>query len=257
MVNGLTVAVKVSADGVLAAREAAVIRAAGPVAGTVLGSGRLEGGGSWMASPWWHGSTLVAEFTDARKQPADPAARRRAASAAADAASAVAELHAAGWAHGDVQAEHFIHTPYGVRLLDLAWAHSLYRSLPAGLDAQYAGALVHLEAPEIARALLNGQPVTPTPQADVYALAGALWACWTGTWPVNYEAAGVDPAPGDLEPKRRAVASGRWLRTIETPQWENFGVLLWPALAPRPEDRATARALAEELDRLAEKEAVQ
>lgn len=72
---------------------------------------------------------------------------------------------------------------------------------------------------------------------------------------MDYEAAGVDPAPGNLGAKRRAVASGRWLRSVDSMRWEGFGALVRSALSYRPEDRPTARELTEEFRVLAEKEA--
>lgn len=112
LINGASVAVKI-ADGdgdarVLPMREAAVIWAAGPVAGRVLAFGRLPDGGSWMATAWWHGPTLRAKFAPVRRIPDAPAARHFAAAAAAEAAAAVAALHEIGWAHGDLQADRFL-----------------------------------------------------------------------------------------------------------------------------------------------------
>lgn len=255
LTNGAAVAVKIAEGGgeasVLPAREAAVIRAAGPVAGTVLAWGRLPDRGSWLATPWWHGPTLWAKFAPVRRTPDAPAARHFAAKAAAEAATAVADLHDAGWAHGDLQADHIIHITEGARLLDLSWAHNPNAVLQQDLAVPYAGALVHLEAPETARLLLDGAPTTPTAPADVYALAAVLWQCWTSTWPVHYEAAGVDPAPGNVTAKRQAIASGRHLHPITSLPWGAFGALLARALSTHPDHRPTAREMAGELALLA------
>lgn len=248
------VAVKVAGgDGpaaVLPAREAAVVQAAGPVAGTVLGSGWLPDGGSWMATPWRDGPTLAARCAALRADPTDGLGRHRAAAAGAAAARAVADLHTAGWAHGDLQGGHIVHTPSRVHLLDLAWAHSPAGVLPEVLEPPYAGALVHLEAPEIARGFLDGAPTRPTPAADVYSLAAVLWSCCTGTWPVDYQAAGVDPARGNPTAKRQAVAAGR-RRPLTALAWSGLGRLLDQALANMPGDRPTAGEFAEHLDALA------
>jgi hypothetical protein len=134
-----------------------------------------------MAAPWWNGPTLWNHYRDLRRSPEDRQARCTALRAAANAVRAVADLHTAGWAHGDIQADHILHAAQGTRLLDLAWAHSPHDALPEDVEAPYTGALVHLEAPETARGLLDGAPATPSPQADVYALGGVLWSCWTGT----------------------------------------------------------------------------
>lgn len=259
LTNGAAVAVKIAdgdgESGVLPAREAAVIRAVRPVAGTVLAAGRLPDGGSWMATPWWHGPTLRVKFAPVRRTPDAPGARHFAANAAVEAATAVADLHDAGWAHGDLQADHIVHTPEGARLLDLSWAHNPNAPLPEDLSVPYTGALVHLEAPETASSLLDGAPTMPTAPADVYALAGVLWSCWTGTWPVHYEAAGVDPAPGNVTAKRQAIASGRHLRPIASLPWGEFGALLARALSTQPGQRPTAREMAGELALLAKETA--
>ncbi|ONK13111.1 hypothetical protein [Streptomyces sp. MP131-18] len=258
VINGVTVAVKAAApDGegaVLPAREAAVIHAIGETAGRVLGAGRLPDGGSWMATPWWHGPSLWEDFAGVRHNPLLRAARLHSLQAAASAASALASLHQEGWAHGDLQPEHVIRTAERSRLLDLALAHGPGDALPEDVRLPYTGMLVHLEAPEISQQLLDGQPTTPTPQADVYALGGTLWRCWTEMWPVDYEAAGVDPAPGDLLAKREVVASGQARYAIGSFGWDDFGAVLRRALAFQPDARPSARELAEELGELVLKE---
>lgn len=250
-----TVAVKVACgDGhgpapVLPAREAAVLTAIDPAAGTVLGSGWLTDGGSWMATQWWQGPNLTQCCAAIRTDPDHRTARTRAAAAAAAAAQAVAALHARGWAHGDLQADHIIRTTTGVRLLDLAWAHNPDHVLPEILTRPYAGALVHLEPPEIAAALLDGVPVHPTAPGDVYSLAGAIWTSCSGYWPLDYQAAGVDPRPGSPVGKRRAAAAGI-LRPASSFPWPALADLLHGALARHPEQRPTAAELAAGLDAL-------
>lgn len=259
LAGGDEVAVKAAdagPSGLLPVREAAVIRSAGPVAGTVLGSGRLAQGGSWMAAPWWRGPTLWTAFNAVRDDPPSLPARAGAACASVRAACALARLHERGWAHGDVQAGHVILADGGTRLLDLAWAHGPEGAVPAEFELAYSGALVHLEAPEIAGGLLNGETVVPTPSADVYTFGGVLWSCCSGVWPVDYGAAGVDPAPGNLTAKRQAVASGRWLRDHGTIAWAELAGLLGAAMAPHPQDRPTARELAGALRVLAGREPV-
>lgn len=248
LADGRQAAVKVAFGGAARtepAHEAAVIRAAGaavgPAVGTVMASGHLPDGGSWMATPWWTGPSLMSLLSDARKHPGDATRADQAAYAAADAAHALASLHDAGWAHGDVQADHVISTSDGVRLIDLVSAHSDGISAPRDLQLPYRGAYVHLEPPEITDSLLHGRWTTPTPAADVYALAGALWQGWTGTWPVDYEAAGVDPAPGTPDIKRRVIAAGRHRRPIAS--LPRYGPLLSRGLATDPDDRPSAREM--------------
>jgi hypothetical protein len=252
-VDGAEAAVK-AAEGagpaaVLPRREAAVIEAVGPAAGVVLGQGWLRDGGSWLATPWWQGPTLADRCSPLIARPDSRDARRRAAAAAAAAARAVAALHARGWAHGDLQAGHVVHTSDGVRLLDLAWAHNPGHDMPEVLDLPYAGALVHLEPPEIAAALLDDVTAWPTATGDVYTLAAAVWTSCTGRWPLDYAAAGVDPAPGNPASKRRAAAS-RVLRPTSDLPWPALAHRLHQVMSGEPDLRPSAAALADELDTL-------
>ncbi|MFD5317551.1 hypothetical protein [Streptomyces sp. NPDC127098] len=246
LINGVQVAVKITIgpgnEGLVAAREAAVIRAAGASAGRVLAGGRLIEGGSWLVTPWWHGPTLADQLAELRGKAAERTAHRVAARAAAQAAAALADLHQAGWVHGGVRAEHFIHTAHGVRLVDLAWARGPAGSLPADLDFPYIGTLHRLDAAEIARRLRANTLVTPTPEGDVHTFARALWHCWSGAWPTDPEADGAVPGKG-----RRAV---------DPLGWPGFEVALETALAPEPDVRPTATVLAGALSLLAELEAV-
>lgn len=243
------IAVKVDA-GLMAAREAAVLREvaqtdAAPLAGPILAAGALDDGRTWMAVPWETGPHLGVMFRAVRKDPADLAARKTARTAAVRAARALAVLHSAGWAHGDVQFSHVLYSRAGVRLLDLAWAHG--GALPAEFDGVvYRGALVHLEAPEIADAILESKPVTPTPAADVYALAGALWAALTQTWPVRYEEEDEHPWMRDVS-VRRVLISDPCNERVPPGLWPEFEAVLCDALSFRPENRPTAADFADML----------
>lgn len=256
-VGGSQAAVKFASGSgpaaVLPVREAAVINAAGPAAGTVLGSGRLPDGGSWIATPWEQGPPLTARCAAFRAKPASRDARWRAADAAAAAARAVAALHACGWAHGDLRADHVVYTDGGMRLLDLAWAHNPRHVLPGVPAVPYAGGLVHLEPPEIAASLLDGVPVSPSAAADVYTLAAAVWASCTGAWPLDYRAAGITPASGNLGGMRRAVAAAALLRPAAGLPWPELAGVLGRAMARDPGCRPDASALARDLGLLARK----
>ncbi|MFD5319408.1 hypothetical protein [Streptomyces sp. NPDC127098] len=260
LVTGVKVAIKISLgagdQGLMAAREAEAIRMAGPAAGRVLGTGTLPDGGSWLVTPWWHGPTLAVELARLRDQADDPAARTTMARRAAEAATALSELHETGWSHGAVRTHHVIHTPHGTRLVDLSFAYCPtvrlrrhFGRFPLDVPDRW----VHVEAPEIARRLQAKVPAAPTPAADVYALAADVWRGWTGVWPVDYQAAGVDAE--DPAAVRGAVASGMWRRTVDPLGWKAFEVLLETALASQPTSRPTAAVFAHALSYLAEFEA--
>lgn len=232
MINGLGVAVKAADGGTSAslapAREAAVIRAAGPVAGKALAWGRLDDGGSWTAAPWWPGTAVHHHFAAFRQAPADPGSRQQAAAAAARAAAAVADLHATGWAHGNLQPDHILLAASETRLLSLAQAHGSSHCLPDDLAVPYSGGSRHLLAPELDEQFRDRAAVVPTAAADVYALAGTLVASMTGTWP-------------------------RLARSRNAPVgWSRLDTLLATAMAVHPGDRPTATELADELSLLAQ-----
>lgn len=68
----------------------------------------------------------------------------------AAAARELAGLHAAGWAHGDLQPDHVIYQGDQTHLIDLACAQG-----PADLPFYpHRGGLAHTTAPEIAEAVL-------------------------------------------------------------------------------------------------------
>ncbi len=142
---------------------------------------------SWIVTSWLEGPSTYKVFAPYRN---GEDGQEQALTAAVGLCRAVAELHTAGWVHSDLQPAHAVHTDQGVRLLDLAWA---WRPGFEPSDA-FRGGIVHLLAPELAASIGVGIiPVTPSPAAEVYALAGTLWTCLTGRWPLDYQAAGIDP----------------------------------------------------------------
>ncbi|WP_232246558.1 serine/threonine-protein kinase [Kitasatospora mediocidica] len=230
------VAVKLgySADGVTAeitTREAAVLDALPDY--TVI-AGR-SGPDVWYVTTWLDGPSTWDLFEPVRK---GPDGRVTALAGAVALCRAVAEFHAAGWAHGDLQPAHGIHTPAGAKLIDFAL------SLRQGTLPwrKFEGGMTHLVSPELAAWINSGlQPVEPSPTADVYALAGTLWTCATGRWPLDYDAASIDvqlTSPADL---RKAIAAGIPL-TTERP-WPQLQSALGTVLTVPAADRPTAAEL--------------
>ncbi|MER6445491.1 hypothetical protein [Streptomyces venezuelae] len=222
------------------AREVAVLGALG--IDYFLGSGYHEGG-SWLVTRWLDAPSTKKVFEPVRN---DAGGREEALSAAVELCRAVADLHAAGWVHSDLQPAHGVHTPDGVRLLDMSWAWREGFEPPAA----FRGGIVHLLAPELAASIGVGiMPVAPSPSAEVHALAGSLWTCVTGRWPLDYQAAGIDPDRLDVVQLRARVASRKVPLDVARPWPEVQDVLQSVLMAPRRE-RPSAADLSDALARL-------
>ncbi|OIK05869.1 protein kinase domain-containing protein [Streptomyces monashensis] len=182
-------------------------------------------GGTWNFQPWREGPDLYqlwepCRAPDSRIEPHT--------SVALSCVEALAELHAQGWAHGDVQPAHFIIGPERTHLIDLALARGGH--VPEGYDFPFRGCLVHYEAPEISRSVLATGEAQATPEADIYALGASLLISATGWRAVEYP----DDAPRPVQ--RQAVADGR--RRPVKMQGE-LGELFEAMLSHAPEDRPT------------------
>lgn len=223
-------------------REAAVLEAIG-WPDYLLSSGGDEGV-AWLVTPWFAGPSTWQAFAPVR---CDADGKEGALSASADLCRAVAALHSSGWIHSDLQPSHGIHTDDGVRLIDCSW------SWREGTDpvAGFRGGITHLVAPELAASINAGiQPVPPSTAADVYALAGTLWTCVTGRWPLDYAVAGIEP--GRLTPAEiRAHIAGRRIPLDTAAPWPAFQDVLRPVLLGRASDRPTAAELVATLAKVA------
>ncbi|MFD3729491.1 hypothetical protein [Streptomyces sp. NPDC058671] len=147
--------------------------------------------GRWLALPRLDGPSLWEVFAPAREGHATEAQRTRMRDAARAAFAALAELHAAGWIHGDMQAENVIITSGGPRFID--YDRARHRDLTPSATP-YRGGLIHVIAPEIAAQLLatgDDVDVPLTPAAEVYALGASLYWAWTGVRITDYRG---DPA---------------------------------------------------------------
>lgn len=211
------------------AREAAVLDRLGAEHVTY---GEWERG-TWNIQPWHEGPDLYRIWEPCRTEGSSV---RPHASVAHGCAEALAELHAHGWAHGDVQPAHFIIGPERTHLIDLALADG--GPVPERHDFPFRGCLVHYEAPEISRSVLETGTATPTQAADVYALGAALFISATGWRHVEYP----DDAPR-AEQRRHIVDKPH--RPINVPG--ALGTLIEHMMSRDPADRPSAAAVCREL----------
>ncbi|UPZ28484.1 protein kinase [Streptomyces sp. LRE541] len=181
--------------------------------------------GTWNFQPWREGPDLYRLWEPCRKRDSSIAPH---ASVALGCVEALAELHAKGWAHGDIQPAHFIIGPERTHLIDLALARG--GQVPQGYDFPFRGCLVHYEAPEIARSVLATGEAEPTQAADIYALGASLLISATGWRAVEY------PDDASRSVQREAVANGR-RRSVKAPG--ELGNLVDSMLSHAPEDRPT------------------
>ncbi|WP_103545155.1 protein kinase family protein [Streptomyces sp. SM1] len=181
--------------------------------------------GTWNFQPWHEGPDLYQLWEPCRRPDSSIAPHT---SLALGCVEALAELHAKGWAHGDVQPAHFVIGPERTHLIDLALAQG--GNVPEGYDFPFRGCLVHYEAPEIARSVLDTGEAEPTQEADVYALGASLLISATGWRAMEYP----DDAPRSVQ--REAVADGR-RRLVKAPG--ELGDLIDAMLSHAPGDRPT------------------
>lgn len=215
------------------AREASVLD---QLPGYSVTAGRFDHG-VWFVTPWLVGPSTWEVFRPVRK---GDGGRDEALAAAIELCRAVADLHSEGWVHGDLQPQHGVHDEDGtVRLLDFAWS----RRLDSTPWTTFDGTMIHLTAPELAARIITGpQPVDTTRPADVYALAGTLWTCVTGSWPLDYAAAGLSRGT-PVEELRKAIATRAVPLSSSTP-WPALQARLRFVLLAEPDDRPSAAELA-------------
>jgi hypothetical protein len=247
MADGQTLALKYTSDDgeavqqqapLLAAREAAVLRVLDP--GAVYSSG-ITTAGSWVALTWYSGQPLGVVWRRLRGDGAGLQVRASARIATLSAADAVADLHARGWCHADLQAEHMLISDGGpARLVDVALAQGPAPIVP---EVTYRGALAHVTAPEIAREVLD-TPVTHhvalTAEAEVYTFGAVVFAAWAGVWPVDY---GRDPRSLSVEQVHAAIVEPL-SRNPMPDGWPALSGLLTDMLTPEPADRPTMAEVA-------------
>ncbi|MFF3084112.1 hypothetical protein ACFVRB_03555 [Streptomyces nojiriensis] len=213
-------------------------------AGAIHSAYRIDAGGwergRWLAVEWVDGAPLWHALAPTREDTGNTVANRALILRVAQTwAARLAPMHAAGWAHADVQPTNTLVTPDG-------GAHLIDYALACGPDTArlpYRGALTHTTAPEIADAILATAAdvhVQAEPPADIWGLGASLFWCWTGHRPGVYE---DDTLRAD---KLRAVAEGKLHALSDVQPWPfpALEALIEACLAPDPAQRPTAAEVA-------------
>ncbi|OIJ95449.1 protein kinase domain-containing protein [Streptomyces colonosanans] len=205
-----------------------------------VGAGAWEGG-RWLAVRWIDGAPLWRALARARGPEGDSASVRSwLLGIARTWAEHLARMHAAGWAHADVQPTNTLVTGDGcAAVIDYALACGPHN----GRRVPYRGALTHTTAPEIATAILTTPAdahIQARPAADIWSLGASLFWCWTGHRPVDY-AGNVDRLQ-----KLRAIAKGGTTAIGDVRPWpfSAFEAAIMACLSADPADRPTAEELA-------------
>ncbi|MFD9724791.1 hypothetical protein [Streptomyces sp. NPDC059072] len=171
-------------------------------------------GGRWLAVRWVDGVPLWRALALARGPEGDrPSVRPWLQQIARTWSEHLAGLHAAGWAHADVQ-------PTNTLITESGRAEVIDYALACGPDPDgrlpYRGALTHTTAPEIAAAVLATPAdthVQAEPAADVWSLGASLFWCWTGHRPVPYDDS------TDRPDKLAVIAQGRTTPLADVRPW--------------------------------------
>ncbi|MEU4954695.1 protein kinase domain-containing protein [Streptomyces lavendulae] len=198
-------------------------------------------GGRWLAVNWIDGAPLWRALALARGPEGDRASVRPWLTGIARTLTEhLARMHAAGWAHADVQPTNTLVTNAGhAAVIDYALAcgpDDGHRRVP------YRGALTHTTAPELATQILDtpaASHIQAQPPGDIWSLGASLFWCWTGQRPVPYD--------DDLDrlEKLAAIARGTTtaLRDVRPWPFPQFEAAITACLAPDPADRPTAKEL--------------
>ncbi|WP_327416394.1 protein kinase domain-containing protein [Streptomyces sp. NBC_01233] len=194
------------------------------------------GGGRWLAVEWVDGAPLWRALTPTREDTGNTTAHRALLLRLAQTwAARLAPMHAAGWAHADVQPTNTLVDPDGAgHVIDYALACG-----PETARLPYRGALTHTTAPEIADAILSTADdvhVQTNPAADIWGLGASLFWCWTGHRPGIYE----DDTP--RADKLRTLAQGKLydLQDVQPWRFPALEELIEACLSPDPGQRPTA-----------------
>ncbi|MEU8560573.1 hypothetical protein AB0C45_03695 [Streptomyces cyaneofuscatus] len=198
-----------------------------------------DGTGTWLTLRWLPGEEAETAFGKLRTTPDDRTAARYAAAMA----GAVAELHEAGWRHGDMQEVHFILDGDSAHLLDFAMAQPPAHIRTATHRAPYRGAYDFFMSPELAARRLATKPsehLELNTASEVWSLCATIYASWTGVYPISEKDTKLSTP--DL---RAELARGQYrpLSIVRPWAFSAFEDIVSTGLVIDPAERPTARCL--------------
>lgn len=147
---------------------------------------------------------------------------------------ALAPVHSDSWIHGDIQPAHCVsRSTGGFALIDFGLAQRYGNPLPL-----YKGGLVHFNAPEICKQILEDGSARPTSQSDVYSLAASIY------WAITGQYLGTYTPDDDWNQIVHSIASGHLISPAfgDDQIDSHLAHTLHLALSPEPLDRPTDAA---------------
>lgn len=150
-------------------------------------------------------------------------------------ADLVAQVHAQGIVHGDLQPAHFLREQSGaLQLLDWQLAHKPGEA--------YGGAFVHFSAPETCALQLENRPVEYDFLAEQYSLAACIFALHTKQVPADYGAYQNEPQSMPLEYNRARIRDGfkRSFAEVGAAPFPELEAVLATAMSASPAQRFTS-----------------
>ncbi|MFI7097714.1 hypothetical protein [Streptomyces lydicus] len=197
-----------------------------------VSSGSWEGG-QWLAARWIDGVPLRPASPSVADPKETASVRPWLAGIPHTWTEHLARVHAAGWAHADVQPTNTLVTHDGhTEVIDYALdcAPTARRACRTG-EPSPTPPLLRSPPPSSTR------PPTPQPAADIWSLGASLFWCRTGHRPVAY-----DDTTERLE-KLAVIAKGTTTALRDERLWPfpEFEDAVIASLAPDPADRPTAK----------------
>lgn len=227
------------------AREAQVLKALGAIAGNVYVADGKDGSIVWLLTREIVAPNAMRVCDEIRGSGSQRHIPTRFREIFASIAGKVADLHEAGFLHGDLQPPHILIGSAGeVFLLDFELARRI-----DDRETRYTGSLVHYNAPEIAEGMLErAEHISYDVLSEVYSLGAVLFTLYTREPLPDYGTKDQKALP--LDEKLHCIIEGRkqgFASTNSPPYPELEALLKWAVADDRTQRCPSARELARRL----------